>query len=116
MSALAPQLQAKQTSDERIETDANDQLRHWNVITHKAVQTSAVRAGKPHCDRFAFLMPSMAMKYADTATISRPTANATPSIKIITIFLLLIGLWIPTERSSDHDIGRRSSQTRSSIP
>lgn len=32
---------------------------------------------------FAFLMASMAMKYADTATINRPTANATPSINII---------------------------------
>jgi hypothetical protein len=47
------------------------------------VQTSTARAGKPYCDRFAFLMASMAMKYADTATINRPTANATPSINII---------------------------------
>jgi hypothetical protein len=34
--------------------------------------------GNPYCDRFAFLMASMAMKYADTASINRPTANATP--------------------------------------
>jgi hypothetical protein len=51
----------------------------------KAVQTSAARAGKPYSDRFAFLMATMAMKYADIATISRPTANAIPSINT-TIF------------------------------
>jgi hypothetical protein len=49
----------------------------------KGVQAAAARAGKPYCDRFAFLMASTTIKCADTATISRPTANATPSINII---------------------------------
>ena len=40
---------------------------------------------KPYGDRFAFLMVSMAMRYVDTASISTPSANATPSNNI-TIF------------------------------
>jgi hypothetical protein len=46
---------------------------------------STAFVGKPYGDRFAFLMASMAIKYVDTASISTPTANATPSANI-TIF------------------------------
>jgi hypothetical protein len=60
-----------------------DSAHHF--VIYVAVQASAARARKPYCDRFAFLMASTAMKYADTATISRPAANAIPSINI-TIF------------------------------
>jgi hypothetical protein len=45
--------------------------------------TSAATPGKPYRDPFAFPMASTAMKYAATATINRPTANAIPSINII---------------------------------
>lgn len=49
----------------------------------KASSASAALLGKAYCDRFVFLMASAAMKYDDTATISRPRANATPSTNII---------------------------------
>jgi hypothetical protein len=47
------------------------------------------------------------MKYTDTASINRPTANATPSINIM--IFPFTHLWTASERSSDHHIGRRAS-------
>jgi hypothetical protein len=52
-----------------------------------------------YCDRFASLTCSMNMKYAGTATISKPTANATPSINISDLFLHSSGYATPSERS-----------------
>jgi hypothetical protein len=51
-----------------------------------------------YCDRFASLTCSMNMKYAGTATISKPTANATPSINISDLFLHSSGYATPSER------------------
>jgi hypothetical protein len=61
---------------------ACDALAAWPRL---GLRVCGAAPGKPYGDRFAFLMASMAIKYVDTASISTPTANATPSTNITII-------------------------------
>jgi hypothetical protein len=72
---------ARQTTSGNV---AFSSLGHRNVLPPiKPVQSPLPLQEKPYSDLFDFLMASTAIRYVDTATSSRPTANATPSTNTI---------------------------------